>query len=167
MSILIRAFRPEDSSAVNRIAVAAYRQYQDVFADWRASAAVFAGTANLAAELDLLVAVGDGGDILGSVGYVAPGRRREALYEPDWALIRRLAVDPQTQRRGVGRQLTEECIARARQDGASVIALQTSPVMQAALMLYFDLGFAHCRGAPDIHGVPHAIYTLLLRERVL
>ena len=167
MSIVIRAFRPEDSAAVNRIAVAAYQQYQDVFADWRASAAFFAGTANLAAELDLLVAVGGGRDILGSVGYVAPGRRREALYEPDWAVIRRLSVDPCAQRRGIGRQLTEECIARARQDGASIIALQTSPVMQAALMLYVDLGFAHCRGAPDIHGVPHAIYTLLLREKIL
>jgi ribosomal protein S18 acetylase RimI-like enzyme len=163
MNVHIRSFRPEDANAVNLIAVAAYRQYQNVFTDWQESAVFFAETATLANEVDLLVAEGDGNEILGSVGYVAPGRSREDMFEPDWAVIRRISVAPLAQRRGIGRRLTEECIVRARRDGASVIALQTSTVMKVALAMYFALGFLHHRDTVDCHGVPHALYTLRLK----
>jgi ribosomal protein S18 acetylase RimI-like enzyme len=159
----IRSFRPEDAEAVNLIAVAAYRQYQNVFTDWHESIVFFAETASLAREVDLLVAQGAGNEILGSVGYVAPGRSREDMFEPDWAAIRRISVTPLAQGRGIGRRLTEECIRRARHDGAPVIALQTSTVMKAALAMYFALGFAHHRDTADCHGVPHAVYTLRLK----
>jgi ribosomal protein S18 acetylase RimI-like enzyme len=163
MNIHIRSFRPADADAVNLIAVAAYQQYQNVFIDWRESAVFFAETARLAGEVDLLVAEGAGNEILGSVGYVAPGRSREDMFEPDWAVIRRISVTPLAQGRGIGRRLTEECIGRARQDGAPVIALQTSTVMKAALAMYFALGFAHHQNTADCHGVPHAVYTLRLK----
>lgn len=70
MNIHIRSFRPEDANAVNLIAVSAYRQYQNVFTDWQESAVFFAETASLDKEVDLLVAEGDGNEVLGSVGYV-------------------------------------------------------------------------------------------------
>ena len=59
---------------------------------------------------------------------------------------------------GLGRQLTEECIRRARRDGAAAIALHTSPIMQVALAMYLRLGFVPARETPPVFGVPYRIY---------
>jgi ribosomal protein S18 acetylase RimI-like enzyme len=69
-----------------------------------------------------------------------------------------LVVDPTTRGRGLGRALTDACIARARRDGATVIALHTSPIMTVALPMYRRLGFEQVREAPPIHGVAYAVY---------
>ena len=162
MNIHIRIFCPGDANAVNRIAVAAYAQYRDVFSDWPKSSVFFAESARLADELDLLIAEGNEKEILGFVGYAAPGRARDSIFEPGWAVIRRLAVDPIAQGRGIGRQLTKECIARGLNDGATFISLHTSPVMEAALSMYIRLGFSHHSDTAAVHGIPHAVYTLRL-----
>ena len=65
-----------------------------------------------------------------------------------------LVVDPAARGRGLGRLLTEECIRRARRDGAGAIALHTSPIMQVALAMYLRLGFVLLRDAPPVFGVP-------------
>jgi GNAT superfamily N-acetyltransferase len=162
MNIRARAFRGEDTDAVNRITVAAYEQYRNEFANWALIAAYFAETANLADEVEFLIAEGTQREILGVVGYVAPNRPRDNMFEPEWAVIRRLAVNPVSQGRGVGRLLTEECIARARHDSALVIALHTSPVLEVAFSMYARLGFSHHRDTADIQGVPYGVYTLVL-----
>ena len=162
MNIRVRAFRAEDADAVNRITVAAYEQYRNEFANWTQIAAYFADTANLANEVEFLIAEGTQREILGVVGYVAPNRPRDNMFEPEWAVIRRLAVDPVSQGHGVGRLLTEECITRARHDGALVIALHTSPVLKVAFSMYARLGFSHHEDSADIQGVPYGVYTLVL-----
>jgi ribosomal protein S18 acetylase RimI-like enzyme len=159
--VLVREFRRDDAAEVNRIAVAAWDQYRATFTDWPRSGPRFAATASLAHKLDLLIAQDDT-RILGFVGYIAPGRARERAFKRDWAMIRMLSVDPIARRHGIGRLLTENCICRARRDGASVIALHTSSVMEVALALYIRLGFAHLRGIVDRHGMHYAIYTLSL-----
>lgn len=163
MKSRIRAFRKEDSDAVNRIVVAAYEPYRNEYADWAQTATYLAESANLANEVELLIAEGTMREVLSVVGYVAPNRPRDDMFEPGWAVIRRLAVDPVFQGRGVGRHLTEECISRARHDGAFVIALHTSPILEVAFSLYAHLGFSHHRDTPDIQGVPYGVYTLALR----
>jgi len=163
MSVRIRSFCAGDAITVNRIAVDAWDQYRTVFSDWPRTAPYFAGTASLADEVDLLLAE-DAGGIRGFVGYVAPGRPREKIFKRDWATIRMLSVDPAARRRGIGRLLTEECISRARRDGAPVVALHTSPVMEAALALYLRMGFTHSRDIVDRHGVHYAVYTLCLSD---
>jgi GNAT superfamily N-acetyltransferase len=163
MNIRVRAFRGEDADTVNRITVAAYEQYRNEFANWAQVAAYFAETTNLANEVEFLIAEGTQREILGVVGYVAPNRPRDNMFEPEWAVIRRLAVDPKSQGRGVGRHLTAECISRARDDGAIVIALHTSPVLEVAFSMYARLGFSHHRDTEDVQGVPYGVYTLVLR----
>ena len=64
----------------------------------------------------------------------------------------------------LGRRLTEECVTRARRDGAAVIALHTSPAMEAALALYLKLGFELERRVPDRFGVPYGVYLMDLQE---
>jgi ribosomal protein S18 acetylase RimI-like enzyme len=157
----IRPFRSDDADSVNRVAVAAWDRYRTVFSDWPRTAPNFADSARLAGELELLIAE-EGAELRGFVGYVAPGRPREKIFKRDWATLRMLSVDPIARGRGIGRQLTEECIRRARLDRASIIALHTSPVMQVALAMYIRMGFAHLRDIVDRHGVKYAVYALQL-----
>ena len=52
-----------------------------------------------------------------------------------------LVIDPGARGRGLGRLLTEECVRRARRDGAPTVALHTSPIMEVALPMYLRMGF--------------------------
>jgi ribosomal protein S18 acetylase RimI-like enzyme len=70
-----------------------------------------------------------------------------------------LVVRPEYRGRGIGRGLTEECVRRARRDGAPLIALHTTPIMAVALPMYERMGFEFLRAAPDRSGVPYGIYV--------
>jgi GNAT superfamily N-acetyltransferase len=160
MSVHIRNFRPDDTAAVNRIALSAWAEYRPVFSDWARSTVKLAQTAHFAKEAELLVAEDEA--VVGFVGYVAPGGEREDIFEPSWALIRLLSVEPAARRRGIGRALSEACMERARCDGASVIAVHVTPVMSVALGMCLRMGFMHTREIPQRNGLPYAVYTLHL-----
>ncbi|HEX2049865.1 MAG TPA: GNAT family N-acetyltransferase [Actinomycetota bacterium] len=110
--------------------------------------------ARRAADALVLVAL-DGGRVAGAVTYVpGPGPYAE-FDEPDAAGIRMLAVDPAVQGRGIGRALVEECIARARAAGKTLVVLHTTTWMHAARRLYERLGFVRAPErdrwpAPDV-----------------
>ncbi|WP_354456386.1 GNAT family N-acetyltransferase [Methylobacterium sp. 1030] len=70
-----------------------------------------------------------------------------------------LVVSPSHRAGGIGRMLTETCLERARRDHSPIVALHTSPIMIVALPMYLRMGFEKLRDAPDIHGVPYAVYT--------
>ena len=94
-------------------------------------------------EDTLIVAENGSGEMLACVTYVAPGRSpvTKLGLPVEWAVIRLLAVDPGARGLGLGRRLTEECIARARQDGANTVGLHTVPEMEVAHGLYERMGF--------------------------
>jgi GNAT superfamily N-acetyltransferase len=161
MTTLIREFRSDDATAVNRVALAAWDQYRGVFSNWARSEAIFANAASFAASAEILIAEEEG-SIVGCVVYVAPGRDREPIFEPTWSIIRMLSVGPAARGHGIGRQLSEACIDRARLNGAKVVGLHTSPVMTVALPMYLRLGFVHYRDIPDRNGLAYAVYTLAL-----
>ena len=79
--------------------------------------------------------------------------------------LRLLAVAHEARGLGVGRALVEECIRRARRDGAAELGLHTSKSMVAAMDLYQRMGFErapehdfHPPGAEPVEG-----YRLRLR----
>ena len=158
---MIRDFEAADAPAAQRVALEAWAEFEGVFDGWETLAGRLAGIASLATELELIVAT-DAGSLAGLVGYAPPGAKREPMFPPAWGIVRLLSVAPAARGRGIGRRLTEECIARARRDGAAAIGLHTSPAMQVALPLYERLGFVRERAIPDRFGVPYAIYALAL-----
>jgi GNAT superfamily N-acetyltransferase len=89
----------------------------------------------------------DDGRLLGSVFYFATGTRAygngDSVASPEFRL---LAVAPNARGRGVGRALIDECIRRARAEGAAELGLHTSKSFKTALAMYQKLGFTH---APD------------------
>ena len=100
--------------------------------------------------------------LAGAVAYFGPNSPKGTFFDQRWPIIRMLVVDPALRGKGIGRALSAECIARAKRDGAPIIALHTSPIMSVALPMYLRLGFAKAYDAPPIFGVAYAVYTKAL-----
>jgi ribosomal protein S18 acetylase RimI-like enzyme len=136
----IRVVEPADFDALARITVEAYEGNRDDLGDdYRDELRDIAGRA---AACPVLVAVAPGGGVLGGVAYVpGPDNPMSELERDGEAGIRMLAVDPAAQGLGVGRALTVACLERAREEGASGMALYTRPANVPAQRLYESLGF--------------------------
>lgn len=159
---MIRDYARADADQVNAVALAAFAQFKGIYGDWDRLMAGVGSTASLAEHAESIVAEDESKRIVGSVAYVAPYAPKAEFFDPGWSVIRMLVVDPEARGRGVGRALTEECIRRARRDGAGVIALHTSPKMEMALAMYLRMGFRLERPLEDRFGVPYNLYTLNL-----
>jgi GNAT superfamily N-acetyltransferase len=160
----LRDFRPSDARDVNRVALAAFAEFADLYSDWPAMSSRIARMSALADGGEIIVAELDG-TIVGAVAYIPPNRPKPVFFESAWPIIRMLVVDPLHRGKGLGRTLTEECLKRAKRDGAGVVALHTSAIMTVALPMYLKMGFELVQDAPPIHGVPYGIYLLRLGER--
>lgn len=161
--IRLRDFDAADGAAVDVVALAAFEQFHDSYDDWSAFRAGVARMSSLAASGELIVAT-DVEAIVGAVAYIGPNRPKAAFFQPEWPVMRMLVVSPAMRGRGVGRLLAEECLRRARRDGASVFALHTSPIMAVALPMYLRMGFRLHRSVPPIHGVRYDVYLKVLDE---
>jgi ribosomal protein S18 acetylase RimI-like enzyme len=144
----IRNYRASDAEDLNRISVAAFSQFKDAYEDWPAMRAVVSKASSLSGTGEVIVAECES--------------RLAGGFEQAWPVIRMLVVDPPCRGKGIGRALTDECIARAQRDRAPVIALHTSPIMTVALPMYLRMGFAKVHDAPPLFGGPYAVYTKAL-----
>lgn len=159
MNIVIRSYQGADRAGVNRVALAAFAQYEHAYDDWAAFSAGIGRMADLAAQADLLLAELDG-QIMGAIVHVGPGRPRSAIFPDDWSVIRMLVVDPAQRGRGIGGLLVAACLRCAVRDEAPALGLHTSPIMASALRLYTGLGFTRDRDLDPIRGVPYGRYVL-------
>ena len=157
---MIRDYAAADADQVDAVALAAFAQFKGIYGDWDRLMAGVGATASLAGQAELIVAEDEGKRIVGSVAYVAPHAPKAEFFDPRWSVIRMLVVDPQARGKGIGRALPEECVRRARRDGAGIIALHTSPKMEVALAMYLRMGFRLERPLEDRFGVPYNLYTL-------
>ena len=159
MSYVIRSCRPTDRDGVNRVARAAFAQYDHAYDDWAAFSEGIARMADLAAEADHVVAEQDG-QVVGTIVHVGPGRPRSAIFPIEWSVIRMLVVDPAHRGQGIGSLLVAACMRCAIRNEAPVICQHTSPIMASALRLYTSLGFIRDRDLDPIRGVPYGRYVL-------
>jgi ribosomal protein S18 acetylase RimI-like enzyme len=91
---------------------------------------------------ELLVAVDSGsGELLGTVSYVRAGSAYANVSREGEAEFRMLAVATRARGRGAGRRLVQECIDRARDDGARAVVISTATDMAPAHALYESFGF--------------------------
>lgn len=155
---LIRDFQTADTLQVNALALNAFEQFKDAYQDWPGFQSKIANMAALAESGEIIVAELDG-KIVGAVAYVGPGAPKAQFFLPEWPIMRMLVVAPELRGRGIGRALAQECMGRARRDGAAAFALHTSELMAVALPMYQRMGFERLASAPAIHGVEYGIYV--------
>ena len=159
--IRIRDYQSSDAENLNRLAVAAFGQFRDHYQDWPAMLAGLSKTSDLSASGEVIIAELQHA-FAGAVAYFGPDRPKAPFFDQRWPIIRMLVVDPAFRGNGIGRALTDECIARARRDGSPIIALHTSPIMTVALPMYLRMGFVKAHDAPPIFGAAYAVYTKAL-----
>ena len=144
--VVIRPLRAGDQDRVGALTLAGYDRYGRIEGPYRAYLAdpgrrVDDCTAVLVAELD--------GEVVGTVSFVLPGDAGwEGRAEPEGdAGFRVLAVAPEAEGHGVGRQLVTACLDLARQHGRRRIVIVTMSWMDRAQRMYIQLGF---RRRPDL-----------------
>jgi ribosomal protein S18 acetylase RimI-like enzyme len=159
--IRIRDYQGSDADNLNRVAIAAFSQFREHYQDWPAMLASLSKTSDLSASGEVIIAELQHA-FAGAVAYFGPDRPKAPFFDQRWPIIRMLVVDPAFRGNGIGRALTDECIARARRDGSPIIALHTSPIMTVALPMYLRMGFVKAHDAPPIFGAAYAVYTKAL-----
>jgi ribosomal protein S18 acetylase RimI-like enzyme len=159
--IRIRDYQGSDADNLNRVAIAAFSQFHEHYQDWPAMLAGLSKTSDLSASGEVIIAELQHA-FAGAVAYFGPDRPKAPFFDQRWPIIRMLVVDPAFRGNGIGRALTDECIARARRDGSPIIALHTSPIMTVALPMYLRMGFVKAHDAPPIFGAAYAVYTKAL-----
>jgi ribosomal protein S18 acetylase RimI-like enzyme len=158
---MLRDFESKDAVQLGKVALEAFAQFRSHYSDWSAMADGVSRMSDLSKTGEIVVAEVDN-QIVGGVAYIGPGSPKAAYFGRTWAIIRMLVVKPAARGQGISRQLTEECVRRARRDKSPIIALHTTPIMTVALPMYLRMGFVKLRDAPDIYGVPYAVYTKYL-----
>ncbi|NEM98177.1 GNAT family N-acetyltransferase [Pontibacter burrus] len=94
---------------------------------------------------ELLVAIGDDGRLAGGVVYFRDmqyyGSGGTATQEQQASGFRLLAVAPGMQGSGIGKLLTQACIAKAKAHGNRQVIIHSTKAMQTAWGMYERLGF--------------------------
>ena len=140
MGVTVREVRSEEHHAVGALTLDAYRALlgPDMDAGYADELADVAGRAS---QADVLVAVDEGGRLLGAITYV-PGPGPMAWFDGrEEAGVRMLAVAPAAQGRGIGSSLVAACVERATAAGKARLLLHTTAAMTAAHRLYVRAGF--------------------------
>ncbi|GAC1541762.1 MAG: GNAT family N-acetyltransferase [Acidimicrobiales bacterium] len=136
----IRPVRPDEYQTVGDLTVAAFAGLEG-----SGDLGDYADTLREVEQRDataLVLVAADCGEVLGSVTYVGSPDNpfAEDLLTGEVG-IRMLAVAPAAQGRGVGRSLTDACLAVARDANAARVVLHSTPWMVVAHGLYASLGF--------------------------
>jgi GNAT superfamily N-acetyltransferase len=103
------------------------------------------GSLNEEKDFKVLVAATAGNEVAGGIVYCGDmakyGAGETAIMEKHASGIRLLCVDPRFRGIGVGRALTNACIALAKHNGHNQVILHTTQAMQVAWNLYQKMGF--------------------------
>ncbi len=158
MTFQLRAYRAGDSAIVDQIAIAAFSEFNENDGEWPTRERTPQRASSLATAGEMIVASMQD-DIAGCVTYVSPGLEKQEWFDREWAVIRMLAVRPECRGLGVGKALTEECVRRARRDGAAIIALHTSRLLHVAVAMYERMGFSFLRESNTHGGVSYGIWV--------
>lgn len=160
LKIRLRPADPSEADTIVGLVAAAYADYRPALTaeNWQSMVTGLARAGRIEHAVDI-VADCDGA-LAGYVAYFPPGRSSAKLFQPEWASIRMLAVSPLHRGVGLARLLTEDCIGRARRDGATVIGLHTSEAMTRARSLYERMGFRESAELPPMFGLRYWQFRL-------
>ena len=136
-AFIIRDALRTDGEAINHLCVEAYEEFREIVGEdnWQQMKETLAHASALADKGQLIVA-DVASKVAGVVLYCRAGESNDAGLAANTAWLRTLAVTPAHRGKGIGRDLTQECIKRARTEGAGAIALTTAEMMTVARPMY-------------------------------
>jgi GNAT superfamily N-acetyltransferase len=158
---VIRDAQGSEYDAMLDVTVAAYQEYASVMPPlaWEEYQGDMAEAIHGPSPAAHIVAEQDGA-IVGSVLLYPAGTVFEVPEGPKftfvWPEVRLLAVAPRARRQGIGFALMEECLRRAREQGAGGLALHTVDFMQVAMRMYERMGFVRDPDS-DFKPVPEVV----------
>ncbi len=163
MELTIRDAAEFEFEIINNVVLESWKSLKSGYDpdEWEPILARIGDMKRIIGKGDILVAL-LGDEIVGAVGYVAPGLSANGMFPDDWACIRMLVVLPQYRGLGIGKKLTFACLDRAKDSNVSCVGLHTSPIMEVALPMYLKLGFSKVKDIPKIAGAPYSIYSMEL-----
>lgn len=134
----VRRIRQEEHERAGEVCVAAYDHLLRGAEDDYRERLRDVGTRD--AQAEVWVAVVDD-DVVGVVTYCPPGSPWREIGREEEGEFRMLAVDPLAQGSGAGTALARMCEERAREHGATGMALSSLATMTAAHRIYGRLGY--------------------------
>lgn len=153
-ALVVRDARGDERDAVRALTLDAYAEYATSMTPsaWAGLEGAVRAALDSRDQAHRMVAERSGA-LLGSVMLypAAAAAYGEMAGRSRWPELRLLAVALTGRGLGVGRRLVDECIRRARADGAAAIGLHTSASMQVAMQLYRRMGFVR---APELDFQP-------------
>lgn len=163
--LIYRKGSPADAEQLRRLGLLSYGRFREVLGEegWKK---MEAGCGNLKTYTDLLqisqcFVCEDQGTVVG-MAFLIPHGNPYAFFEEDWAYIRLVGVLPAYAGKGIGRILTEQCVAFARDTGEQLVALHTSEFQDAARHIYESMGFKKWKALEPIFGKKYWLYHLPL-----
>jgi ribosomal protein S18 acetylase RimI-like enzyme len=171
MTTIIRDALAPEGDRVALLAVGAYQEYAQSLSqdNWEIMRTNLSNIGEVTKVGKLIVATCDDlekdseqSEVIGAVIYCPPGHSDPKIFQSEWASLKMLSVDLRYRGRGIGAQLCRECIDRARQDNAEIIALHTSELMLAARSMYAKLGFELDTELPPRLGLRYWRYVMEL-----
>ena len=158
--VTIREATPEEFAEVGQLMVRVYAalegfpgpQDQPAYYDLLANV----GTLTQAPGTEILVARDTHDQLMGAVVFIGDmahyGSGGKAPLEQDACGFRLLAVDPAARGQGVGRSLSQACIARARELGRAKVVIHSTRAMHVAWDMYERLGFRRAEDLDFLQG---------------
>ncbi|OOC54239.1 MULTISPECIES: GNAT family N-acetyltransferase [Nocardiopsis] len=113
---------------------------------------------------EILVAADEEQRLLGTIMFEPWSPESEIARNADEAEIRAFAVAPEARGRGVGRDLVNALVERAREEGVTRLLLSTLPEMVSAQYVYRARGFER---VPERDWTPMPDVNLLAYELVV
>ena len=165
MNVIVRDAFTEEVNDVIALNIDAYHEYAHALTadNWEIMRTSLSNVAKIAQQGQLIVAQNER-ELVGSVIYYPPGSSDSRIFPPEWASVRIVAVSSRQRGQGIGQQLSQECIHRAKQDRADMIGLHTSELMISARRMYERLGFQQDIELPQSLGIRYWRYSLNLLE---
>jgi ribosomal protein S18 acetylase RimI-like enzyme len=137
----IRPVHADECHAAGLLVVAAYQELPGAHMEG-GYAEELAAVERRSIEAEVLVAIDSNDELVGCVTLVPDASSPWAeQVEAGESSIRMLAVHPSAQGHGIGADLLDACIERARLLGTSGVFLHSTPSMQAAHHIYEKAGF--------------------------
>ncbi|NKZ00363.1 GNAT family N-acetyltransferase [Nocardiopsis alborubida] len=160
--MIVRRVLPDEMNAVSELRVTAYTA--DGLLDVNPAYVETLRLLGTDGRGEILVAA-DEDRLLGTAMFEPWSPESEIARNADEAEIRAFAVAPEARGRGVGRDLVNALVDRAREEGVSRLLLSTLPEMVAAQYVYRARGFERVpeRDWVPVPGVEMLAYQLVVK----